>query len=129
MPVVDSSRRQLRSQRLDATRKLLDAAAACADPEKRRATLREVAALNADDALTIVSALYHHQQPDAIEESALLSLALDAYVDAVLALDPRSSRDVLAQVAPTLRDAVARFNRDLVRRRAAPGIGGRSTLR
>jgi len=129
MTVADDPRRKLRTQRLSATRQLLDAAAACVDPDERRTRLREVAAINADDALAIVSALYRHQQPDAIDEPALLALALDAYTDAVLALDPQRSTDVLSEVAPLLRKTVMRFNRDLISHHRAPGIGERSALR
>lgn len=118
-----------RAERIVATRLLLDSAASSSDADVRRTSLAEVAALNADDALKIVSVLYRHQQPEAIEEPALLVLALDAYTDAVLALDPQGSPDVITQVTPTLLDTVTRFSRDLIHRHEAPGIGERSGLR
>lgn len=129
MTVVDNPRSALRTERLSATRKLLEDAAICTDLDERQAILHEVAALNADDALAVASALYRRQRPEATDEPALLAVALDTYMDAVLAIDPRSCVDVLAQVAPALSHAVTRFNRDLVRRHVAPGIGERSTLR
>lgn len=122
------------AERLAETRRLLDLAAASADASDRRTALREVAALNADDALAVVGALYRQQHGEEAEsqrstEQAVLVFALEAYVDAVLALDPSSDADVLPQVLPALRDAVVRFNRSLVACHPAPGIGERSGLR
>lgn len=117
------------AERLAETRALLDVAAGANDAEQRRTALREVAALNADDALAIVVALSHQLPAGEPEEPALLAFALEAYVDAVLTLDPGSDLDVLPQVLPALRDAVVRFNRSLVACHTAPGIGERSGLR
>ncbi|WP_157417332.1 hypothetical protein [Nocardioides sp. Iso805N] len=130
MAVVGSTHGDLsHAERLDATRSLLDLAAATLDPDLRRTVLGEVAALNAEDALAIVTALHRHQHPQAADDPALLTFALEAYVDAVLALDPCPELDVLPRVMPALREAVIQFNRDLVARHDAPGVGGRSGLR
>jgi hypothetical protein len=117
------------AERLAATRDLLDAAAGAVDAAQRRVALEEVAALNADDALAIAITLSRQQQLDETDEPALLAYALEAYVDAVLTLDPTPDIDVLPQVLPALRDAVVRFNRSLIACHAAPGIGERSGLR
>ncbi|WGL51036.1 hypothetical protein P5P86_13800 [Nocardioides sp. BP30] len=117
------------AQRLDASRGLLDVASATLDPALRRVVLREVAALNAEDALAVVKVLYRRQRSTPIDEPGLLAVALEVYVDAVLALDPSLDGDVLPRVLPALRAAVTRFNRALVARHNAPGVGGRSGLR
>lgn len=130
MAVVGSTHDDLsHAQRLDATRGLLHLAAGTPDPELRRRVLSQVAALNAEDALAIATALHRHQHPQATDDPALVAFALEAYVDAVLALDPRPDLDVLPQIMPALREAVVHFNRDLVDRHDAPGVGGRSGLR
>lgn len=121
------------SERLAETRRLLNAAATTQDPDQRRSALTEVAALHADDALALVRTLYRRRQPDSADqqesESALLAYALEAYVDAVLALDPTTEGDVLPQVLPAVRDAVVRFSRQQVTADAGPGVGVRSRLR
>lgn len=108
------------AERLAATRGLLDVVARSTDPRSRHRVLREVAALNAEDAMEVVASLRH---PATDDEPALRTCALEAYVDAVLALEPGDQSDLLPQVLPSVRDAVVRFCRDHPVASAAPGVG------
>jgi hypothetical protein len=108
------------SERLAETRRLLDAAAACSDPRERRRALLEVAALNADDVLAVVSAWYRRLDADAADEPMVMAHALDAYMNTILDLEPRPGLDVLTEVLPTLRAAVIGYARDTVGSAAGP---------
>lgn len=99
------------AERLARTRELLTAAASQPDERDRRILLLKAGALNADAALSIASSFYRRYPHAPEDEQRLLSVARDAYLRAVLVLDPEHTTDVILDVLPALRAAVVAFGR------------------
>lgn len=91
------------------TRALIAAADACSDPAERTTLLLQVAALNADLALAITSALCQRHRNVTTDDPVLREQVQEAYLHAVVHL-PRGA-DLMSAILPALRATVAAYSR------------------